>query len=298
MAFYDEMAATRGDIEPKIGEPTKDGNPMWALTIQPVREVFMADAILCVGGVYLIRNTANGKVYVGSAANIARRFSEHRNSLNAKRHHSQKLQRAWDKYGADCFEFLVIESIEEVPRLIEREQVWIDDLKSATKGGYNVSPTAGSPAGVRHSAQARANMSAAQKCRPPITDATRLKLSLAGVGRKLSPESIEKMAAAHRGVKRSAEVNAKNSAARLGRPIPMETREKMSAAAKGRVHTASALSQMANSKRGRPLSAEHRAALKAAHKGMTGRKHSPETIAKMAATQQRIAAERRAANGL
>jgi len=55
-------------------------------------------------GIYQIKNTLNGKFYVGSAVNIKQRWSTHISSLNKNNHHSGHLQNAWNKYGVDIEE--------------------------------------------------------------------------------------------------------------------------------------------------------------------------------------------------
>ena len=60
-------------------------------------------------GVYLIRNIINSKGYVGSTTDsFQARFSGHRSQLRRGCHHSNKLQRAWDKYGEQNFIFEVL----------------------------------------------------------------------------------------------------------------------------------------------------------------------------------------------
>ena len=44
-------------------------------------------------GIYEILNTVNGKRYIGSAVNLAKRWKEHRTGLNRKDHANQILQR-------------------------------------------------------------------------------------------------------------------------------------------------------------------------------------------------------------
>ena len=84
-------------------------------------------------GVYQILNTVNGKPYVGSSANIERRWSVHRHALSKGTHHSVKLSRAYAKHGADAFAFSVLETCE--PELnIARELYWIT-LKDAIVAG-------------------------------------------------------------------------------------------------------------------------------------------------------------------
>lgn len=105
-------------------------------------------------GVYQIVNLVNGKVYVGSTSHsIQHRWNCHRSELDKGIHHSLHLQRAWDSYGASFFSWQILEECAPT-ECITREQFWIDKLKSANfKFGYNISPTANSPLGCKHSAE-------------------------------------------------------------------------------------------------------------------------------------------------
>lgn len=58
-------------------------------------------------GVYTI-TSPSGKFYIGSTQHsFARRWNSHRSLLRKGKHHSYKLQAAWDKYGADRMVFAV-----------------------------------------------------------------------------------------------------------------------------------------------------------------------------------------------
>jgi group I intron endonuclease len=59
-------------------------------------------------GVYKIRNVTNGKIYVGSARVIKRRVSQHKVALKACKHQNSHLQHAWNKHGAEAFEFSIV----------------------------------------------------------------------------------------------------------------------------------------------------------------------------------------------
>ena len=50
-------------------------------------------------GIYTI-TTPNGSVYVGSSHNIKLRWSEHRSRLRHNKHHSDRLQAAYNKHGS------------------------------------------------------------------------------------------------------------------------------------------------------------------------------------------------------
>lgn len=99
--------------------------------------------------VYLIENICTGKGYVGSAKRgLADRKYTHLRQLVAGNHHSILLQRAWDKYGEDCFRWIVLEKVRDADKLIEREQFWLDKLQTFKKRrGYNIAKIAGSNAG-------------------------------------------------------------------------------------------------------------------------------------------------------
>lgn len=109
-------------------------------------------------GIYEIVNTVNGKRYVGSTVGFKRRWQDHRSYLKRGRHHCHALQRAWLKYGEAAFNFRIIEHCDP-GELLTREQALLDNLEPE----YNVCRLAGSSLGVKHTAAARANMSAAQK---------------------------------------------------------------------------------------------------------------------------------------
>lgn len=176
----------------------------------------MADTILVPSGIYAIVNKVNGKRYVGSATRLRYRYAEHVRLLNANRHHSPTLQRAWNKYGAEAFEYVVLEVVDDLALLIAREQAWIDRYNCTGKRGYNISPTAGSPRGVKHTEQSKKNMSAAALGRK-LSEEHRAKIGAAGLGRKMSPEAVAKRNAARMangGFRQSPESYAKRTASR------------------------------------------------------------------------------------
>lgn len=89
-------------------------------------------------GIYKITCTVNGKIYIGSSIDIARRFREHRSKLKNKTHNNKYLQRSWDKHGKENFSLSIIEECKEND-LIKREQYWIDELKPYIKEiGFNL----------------------------------------------------------------------------------------------------------------------------------------------------------------
>jgi len=187
-------------------------------------------------GVYLIRNLHTGDVYVGSTSRtIASRWSKHRNELIGGRHCNPRLQRAWNKYGADMFAWEVLEHAEGRDAVLACEQRWIDHYWGGRMGVdcYNMLLTAGSTAGRIVSAETRAKMRART-----ATPETRAKLSAAQTGHAVSPETRAKLSAATSAANRvriiSSETRAKLRAAGRGRTASPEARARMSAAGRAR----------------------------------------------------------------
>jgi group I intron endonuclease len=174
-------------------------------------------------GVYKILCAQTGRCYVGSAVDVMGRWYRHVSSLKKGAHHSPKLQSAWNKYGAESFSLVVLETVADRRALVEREQFWIDALASQTKG-YNCRLVASSQLGLKMSATSREKISAARKKQKisakhiealvkanrerqykPVSEETRAKLSAKLKGRKLSNKTRAAMSAARRGVPKSEE---------------------------------------------------------------------------------------------
>lgn len=197
-------------------------------------------------GIYKIQRVGTDQCYVGSTACLRKRWTAHRRDLNSGKHHAAHLQNAWTKYGAEAFEFEVIELCggdKETLKAIlcAREQFWMDALKPS----FNTVPAAMSTLGFKMPRHI------VEKHRKQIT------------GRTLSPEHAEKARTAALGKKNSLETIEKKRLAGIARGMPL-----------------SAIVNSANLRRGKPLSPEH---IEKVRLNSTGRKHSPETIEKMRA---------------
>lgn len=102
-------------------------------------------------GVYKIENTKNGKKYIGSSKDMEKRFYQHKRDLNLGRHHSVKLQNAWNKVAdKSVFVFQVVEDVECLDDLKVREQYYID-LYDTYYSGYNCSLKVDNPLYARKS---------------------------------------------------------------------------------------------------------------------------------------------------
>lgn len=166
-------------------------------------------------GVYCIENKVNGRSYVGSAVDIAKRWKEHLRQLREGRHHSRFMQRCWDKYGEAAFSFRILLFCAR-EHVLMYEQILLD----AWKPEYNTSPTAGSQLGYRHSEESRARMSEARrKDFSPMTgkshtEETKRRISESRKGKGGGPRSPDRLA--------------KISKALKGRVVTKEMRERIS----------------------------------------------------------------------
>lgn len=100
-----------------------------------------------ISGIYQILNTINEKFYVGSATDFTLRWAQHKWEFKNSSHDNTHLQRAWNKYREEAFEFIVIEACAK-NELLVREQFWIDSLK-AVELGYNMRKIAHSNLGMK-----------------------------------------------------------------------------------------------------------------------------------------------------
>lgn len=89
-------------------------------------------------GIYRILNKINGNCYIGSSLNVEKRYKHH---LSTLRHNSSRcsiLQKAFNKYGEDNFEFQVILCCKPEYRLYYEQQL-IRELNSQYNVFTNVS---------------------------------------------------------------------------------------------------------------------------------------------------------------
>ena len=237
-------------------------------------------------GIYLLRNTVNGKLYVGQSVHAGRRWHEHKKS--AARGDKSPLYNSIRKYGCDAFEFVVVEVCDPL-KLDEREEYWFSfyDVRNPSKG-YNILP-------------------AGQNGRV-MDEATRKWLSDCMRGRKLAPETIEKIRAAGTGRKHSEATKKKQSLARTGKVVSPQTGQKISQAVRerwaamseeekveyakvrsGYTHSAQAKEKMSLRHKGVPKSAETRERMRKAFFAETPEAKERRLAALREATQKRWA---------
>jgi len=151
-----------------------------------------------VQGIYQIRNTTNGKKYIGSSCNIIKRRYEHKYQLKRGTHGNSHLQRSWDKYGADSFIFEMIEPVTDKEALIQCEQRWLDIVRANGDEVYNIGESVDCPTrGIKFS-EARITQMRAISKRQWEDPEYRAKTTAAHIGHLASEETRRKQSEAHK----------------------------------------------------------------------------------------------------
>ena len=202
-------------------------------------------------------------MYVGSAVAVNRRWSTHRRDLARQSHYNSRLQRAYDKYGKDAFDWEIIQFVDNKNKLIEQEQFWMDFFAPA----YNGRPIANSPLGTKVSAETRAKMSAAHKGLV-FSAEHRANLSASAQGRIISDDQKKHL-----------------SKCNTGKTYSKVTRDKLSAALMG--NTRAANTKFTPEERAR------RSKFMVGNKFASGKQYSPEERAIISARMKDIWAKRK-----
>lgn len=185
--------------------------------------------------VYAIKNKLNEKMYVGSSRQHKdNRWKAHLKALRNNKHHSDKLQRAWNKYGEENFEYIILEELQNNEDQFDKEQYWIDHYDSF-ENGYNSAPSAN---------------------KVIMAEETKEKIRQSMKGRPLTPEHIKAFSQAKIGEKRTLEARKKMSDAKKGKFVPNEHRSKISKTMTGKKRSEE--SKQRNSEAGKNKTQQHK----------------------------------------
>ena len=150
-------------------------------------------------GIYKITNPITGRVYIGKAVNINRRFKEYKNIKKSAQ--QIRLYRSFNKYGIDEHIFEIVESC-LVENLSNRERYWQDYYNVLSKKGMNCVLTQSDEKSGSLSEETKRKISNANKGNIH-SEETRAKMGLKNLGKKATLETRQKMSEFRKGKKLS-----------------------------------------------------------------------------------------------
>ncbi|MET1030381.1 GIY-YIG nuclease family protein [Domibacillus tundrae] len=95
-------------------------------------------------GIYQIKNTANGKVFIGSTRNV-KTINGRKFELEAGSSTHKELQKEWNEFGKEAFQFDILEIVKkpetgffDEKRTLEKlERKWLEKIQPFGNRGYN-----------------------------------------------------------------------------------------------------------------------------------------------------------------
>ena len=141
--------------------------------------------------IYRISFVGSDLFYIGSAINFLRRKDRHLVDLRKNRHGNPILQRCFNKYGEKSLYFTILET--DCEELIMKEQFYIDTLNPP----INICKCARNRLGVKHTEETKNKLRKRKLSKEHIE-----KIRLSHLGKKQSPELIEKRIAWKRGLRK------------------------------------------------------------------------------------------------
>jgi len=155
--------------------------------------------------IYKIVNKINQKYYVGSSVNPTQRWNNHKRHLCLNKHANDYLQRAWNKYGKDAFDFIIVVSFPSSfseQQLLSEEQKWLNKAEFDPLT-YNLTFVAGSPnSNMSEYSKKKRSESLKRVVRTPEWKA---KISRSHMGLHPTPETLQKLRISHLGKKHTPE---------------------------------------------------------------------------------------------
>ena len=216
-------------------------------------------------GIYMLKNIVNNKVYIGQSWDIPKRFYDHERHLRKNNHYNGHLQKSWNKYGKESFEFSVLwngDGYSEMDQeILDSAEILFIDLYNAVNKSYGYCAKYG------------------------------------GLGGKLTEDAKKKIGDFHRGKTISEEHKEANRKFMIGKkfgPHKEETKRKISESNKGkkksshkiprseehRLKLSAALRGKPSSNKGKPMCQAAKDKLSVLYKGITRSQEFKEALSK------------------
>lgn len=233
------------------------------------------------GVIYLVTCLTTGKHYVGqTTGSVARRWTNHKSGAKAGR--GYLLGSAIQKHGVENFTIETVATAQSMEELNEKEISWIKQSNSLAPNGYNLK-TGGSRG--KNTPEIRAKIGASNRNRQR-TPEERKAMGKAARERVWTQESREKVRQANLGKKLP--MGHPLRTANLGRKQTPETIEKRRAKQVGRKHTPEAIEKMRRAATGRKLTPETKKKIGDVQRGRPGHPQSLETRAKISLARKGV----------
>lgn len=187
-------------------------------------------------GIYAIKNKMNNKMYIGQSVNVNKRKSYHLWLLRNNSHFNPKLQNAFNKYGEENFEFVILEKCNK-EELDDKEIEYINRYNT-TNNGYNICEGGEGSLGRT------------------LSEETKQKISNANTGRKQDEVAKKRKSEAMKELWKTAEYRKK-----------MKQRPKPKPWNKGRRLTEEEKKHLSEKLKGRRITEEHKKKLHELYKG-------------------------------
>lgn len=192
------------------------------------------------GGIYTIFCKGNGTFYIGSAKNFEKRFKDHLANLQNNRHCNPHLQRAFNKYGQDLFNFEIFKCLGDYDKNLyfEEENAVINKFRLDNIPVFNVAKAEGGWTFATHERKADIAVKISnslkeyyatltQEQRNEIYGATKRNVPLSDLHKQKTSEGLK-------GKKKSEETKRKMSEAQKGKPHLVELGRSVGKSNKGR----------------------------------------------------------------
>lgn len=190
--------------------------------------------------IYRITNKINNKIYIGQAADVSKRWYDHRAAVRLNKP-KQIIHRAMIKHGIENFDFEVIACCLSQEDANETETICVTQYNSyiknghgynSTFGGYNAPKTEEWKQSMRNwhaSMSEEGKEKRREMSRRMMTNLIKTK-GHPGLGLKRTPEQLErlKQARLNNPVEYTPEIRKKMSDSHIGKSLPEEQRQKMS----------------------------------------------------------------------
>lgn len=176
--------------------------------------------------IYKITNDINDKIYVGQTSKtIEERFARHCAEARWKNVKRMPIVLAIRKYGKEHFKIEMLEKVSDCTQfdVDNREIFWSAELNTMSPWGYN--------------------LKVGKSC-GKLSEESKRKISASNKGRKVKPETIERLRVSHLGYKVKDSTKKKLSEFNKGKVLSEEHKKKIAASNTGRKTTDTAKEKM------------------------------------------------------